>query len=207
MKCIFLILGISILFFSCQENDDYPYQSFSSSDYQYIPQQYKEIGKVFTFINNQNDTVKIRPKWYDLEKKFNSSWDLIVNTSQKESYYYDELWISLEILDNGNNGDCNFISINIYKTAEGSLVADLSLPFYDEIGCLGSGFEEESPFQNLAEMVINDIQYSKVKVVNPNDYFTPYKDAKIDKVYYDMDNGIVGFDDTENALKFKLISN
>lgn len=55
-------------------------------------------------------------------------------------------------------------------------------------------------------MELNGVRYSKIKILTPNDYFTFYEGSNIDKIYYDMDNGIVGFDDSQNNLEFRLIS-
>ena len=58
----------------------------------------------------------------------------------------------------------------------------------------------------LTQMVINNKTYSKVKTITTNEYFTLYNNSHIDKVYYDMDNGIIGFDDTQNNKEFRLES-
>lgn len=71
---------------------------------------------------------------------------------------------------------------------------------------MGSGFEAVPPFENLIQMEFNGFSYSKIKVVIPNDYFTLYEGSNIDKVYYDMEHGIVGFDYTQNNLEFQLIT-
>jgi hypothetical protein len=36
-------------------------------------------------------------------------------------------------------------------------------------------------------------------------YFTLYNDSKINVIYYDMEYGFIGFDDTENGLEFRLV--
>ena len=70
----------------------------------------------------------------------------------------------------------------------------------------GHGFSGFSPFENLTQMEINETNYTKVKIIIPNDYFTFYNGSQIDKVYYDFDKGIIGFDDSQNNKEYRLIN-
>jgi hypothetical protein len=209
MKTILAILGISVMLISCEPSDNEKYQNLNNADYQFIPEQYQNIEKVFTFKNQQNDIVQIKSSYYNLTKEFESGYGFGQPT-QTESYYYDNLWIGLELMDvdvsNQNGGGCNEVSIHINKVGNGRLLTKMIIPYYDGSFCLGNGFEEFSPFENLAEMEFNGVNYSKIKIIIPNDFFTFYEGSTIDKVYYDMDNGIVGFDDTVNDLEFRLIN-
>ncbi len=204
-----IFFSIAFIFLvSCQPSDSEPYYNFTNSDYQFIPEQYQEIGRTFIFKNAQNEEVKIKPLFYTLNKKFESGYGFGQPT-RTESYYYDDLWIEIDLLNieipDQPEGYCERIYIHINKSPYKGLFIDLQIPTYNEPFCGGGGFREFSPFENLTEMVINNKTYTKVKIVTPNDYFTLYNDSHIDKVYYDMDNGIIGFDDTQNNKEFRLV--
>ncbi len=209
MKTILGIFGIIVLLISCETSDNEPYQNFNDADYQLIPEQYQNTEKVFRFKDQQNNIIQIRSLYYNLKKEFESGYGFGQPT-QSDSYYYDNLWIGLELMDvdisNQNGGGCNEVSIHINKVGDGRLSTEMTIPYYDGTFCLGNGFQEFSPFENLIQMEFNGVIYSKIQIIIPNDFFTFYENSTIDKVYYDMDNGIVGFDDTVNDLEFRLIN-
>lgn len=203
------MLGLSIVLVSCELSNDEPYQAFNNSDYQLIPEQYQDTARIFTFKNAQNDIVQMKSKYYSLNKEFESGYGFGQPT-QSDSYYYDDLWIALELMDvdiSNQSGDgCNEVSIHINKLGNGQILTGVSIPYYNGSYCFGNGFTEVSPFENLIEMEFNGISYTKIKIIMSDDFFTFYEGSNIDKVYYDMDYGIVGFDDSENNLEFRLIS-
>ncbi len=209
MKSIIFFFALSVVLISCQTSDNEPYQNFSDSDYQFIPENYQEIGEIITFRNEQNEEVQIKTTFYNLNKEFESGYGFGQPTIS-DSYYYDDLWITIELLNvdttNQEISYCNSIKIHIYKTGDGRLSTKLQIPFYDEPFCIGTGFSEFSPYENLIQMEITNVSYSKVKIVVPNGYFTFYNDSQIDKVYYDLDKGIVGFDDTQQNKEFRLVT-
>lgn len=207
MERIFFSMLVIILF-SCQPSDSESYYNFKKSDYEFIPEQYKEIGKEIKFKNAQNEEVRIKPLYYTQKKEFESGHGF--GQPKSESYNYDDLWIEIDLLDmevtNAPEGYCKRIYIHINKAPYKGLSVDLQIPAYINTFCNGGGFQEFSPFTGLTQMVINNETYSKVKIVTPNDFFTMYDGSHIDKVYYDMDKGIIGFDDTQNNKKFRLVT-
>lgn len=207
MKRLIIISILFSLIVSCQPSDSEAYYNFNSLDYEFIPEQYQEIGKTFIFKNAQNEEVRIKPLFYTLNKNFESGYGFGQPT-QTESYYYDDLWIQIELVDVEIpiESYCDRIVIRINKSPYKGLFVDLEIPTYNELGCYTGGLSEFFPFEGLTQMVINNKTYSKVKIVTTNHYFTLYNDSHIDKVYYDMDNGIIGFDDTQNNEEFRLVS-
>ena len=159
--------------------------------------------------NQENEEVEIEPIFYTLTKEYESGIGL-GQPNNSDSYYYDNLWITLELLNvniqNEGADYCNQISIYINKVGDGRLSTEVGIPFYDEPFCLGNGFSGFSPFENLTQMEINETNYTKVKIIIPNDYFTFYNGSQIDKVYYDFDKGIIGFDDSQNNKEYRLIN-
>jgi hypothetical protein len=209
MKRLIIISIIFALIVSCHPSDSETYYNFSKPDYQLIPEQYQEIGKTLVFKNAQNEEVKIKPLFYTLNKEFESGYGFGQPT-QTESYYYDDLWIEIDLLNieipDEPDGYCERIHIHINKSPYKGLFVDLQIPTFNEPFCSAGGFQEFSPFEGLTQMIIKDKTYSKVKIITANEYFTLYNDSHIDKVYYDMDNGIIGFDDTQNNKEFRLVS-
>ncbi len=209
MKHLIFFSIAFILLVSCQPSDSEPYYNFTNSDYQFIPEPYQVIGKTFIFKNAQNEEVKIKPLFYTLNKEFESGYGFGQPT-RTESYYYDDLWIEIDLLNieipNEPDGYCERIYIHINKSPYKGLFVDLQIPSYNEPFCSGVGFKEFSPFEGLTQMIVNNKTYSKVKTITTNEYFTLYTNSHIDKVYYDMDDGIIGFDDTQNNKEFRLVS-
>ncbi|MCG2420076.1 hypothetical protein K8089_13685 [Aequorivita sp. F47161] len=202
---------LSILFLllaSCQPSDSGPYYNFSNLDYQSIPEEYRDIGKIFVFKNAENDEVKIKPLYYSLKKEFESG--IGFGQPRGDSYYYDNLWIEIDLMSieipDKPEGYCESISININKSPYKGLYVKLLIPTYSGQSCTGGGFTEFEPFEGLTQMVINNKTYNKVKIISTNNYFTLYTDSQVDKVYYDMDYGIIGFDDSQNNKEFRLVT-
>ncbi|MCB0463036.1 MAG: hypothetical protein R2816_11035 [Flavobacteriaceae bacterium] len=208
MKRVLSKILIVLILVSCQVTNDEPYQSFSNSDFEFIPENYQGTGTILKFINQENVEVLIEPISYNLSKEYNSGVGF-GQPSNSDSYYYDDLWITLELLnvDIQNQGVdfCNKITIHINKVGDGRLSTDLGIPYYDDSFCLGNGFSGFSPYENLIQMEVNNVTYTKVKTIVPNEFFTFYNNSQIDKVYYDFDVGIIGFDDTQNNKEFRLV--
>lgn len=76
--------------------------------------------------------MRIKPTTYNLEKAFESGIAFSQPT-QTASYYYDDLWIGLELLDvdvsNQIGGGCNQTPIHIHKVGDGSILTKMIIPF------------------------------------------------------------------------------
>src|SRR5690606_24230386 len=162
MKRLIIILIFFSLIVSCQPSESEPYYNFSNLDYEFIPEQYQEIGRTFIFKNAQNEEVKIKPLFYTLNKEFESGYGFGQPT-QTESYYYDDLWIEIDLLNveipDEPDGYCERIYIHINKSPYKGLFVDLQIPSYNEPFCSGGGFNEFSPFEGLTQMIINNKTY------------------------------------------------
>jgi len=194
--------------FSCSLNpeEDYPYHKFSISDFDYIPTFYNEIGKITTFRNQYNEDVRFETSLYRIEKKFSNSFNFVGNTGR--SSYYDELYINILLLDmeidEFQNYYCQDIEIKITKKYNGDLLHILSFPNYDGF-CFGFVKIFETPQRNTEEVIINDKAYKKVIIFDVGS-ITFYNNSTIHKVYYDLKHGIIGFDDTENDIQFRIVN-
>ncbi|MBR9847425.1 MAG: hypothetical protein GYB35_15560 [Algicola sp.] len=210
MKKAFVWILLVFIVVSCQVSNDAPYQSFSVSDYDFIPENYQASGTILKFKTQDNEEVLIETNSYMLKKEFESGISF-AQSSNSESFYYDDLWISLKLLNVSSQSVdgydyCDRIKIHIRKVRDGSLSTQIDLPYYNGTSCGGSSFRGFSLYENLIQMNVNNATYEKVKILVPNDYFTFYDGSQIDKVYYDFDKGIIGFDDTEQNLEFRLTS-
>ena len=204
-----IILSIAIIFLSsCQPEDNEQYLHFNNEDYGFIPQEYEEIGKNFIFKNAQNEEVIIQSQYYILTKKYESG-NGFGQPNQTESYYYDDLRIELKLMnvEIPDEQYCDIVNIHISNTFYKDLYVEVTIPYYDGQFCKPNGFKQFQPYTELTQMVINGKTYFNVKTVVPNDFFTLYNGSQIDKLYYDMDHGIIGFDDTQNNKEFRLVNN
>lgn len=77
--------------------------------------------------------MRIKSKYYNLNKEFESGYGFGQPT-HSASYYYDDLWIGLELLDvdisNQSRNGCNEVSIHINKFGDGRIATKLTIPYY-----------------------------------------------------------------------------
>ncbi|MCB0458636.1 MAG: hypothetical protein R2821_01465 [Flavobacteriaceae bacterium] len=176
-------------------SDNVSYYKFTKSDYKYIPTVYKNEGKIFTYRNKDGDEVKIKSLYYTfLQKEYESGYGF-GQPGIGDSFYYDELWIELELIN--FSIECNKIYIHIRKTFEKNLSTIISIPEYDGFFCLSGGFNFTSPYGNLQEINFDRQSYDKVVVINTEEFFTLHNDSKSKSIYYDFKQGIIGFDDLD----------
>jgi hypothetical protein len=197
------LLCLFLLFCACGKEDEENYHKFTQDDYNYIPTVYKEVGEVRHYINQHNDTIKIRGGSYFKDK-------LPTSPLYGHFYYYDKLWITLHLL---GYSPTKYMSIEIFKDANNSLVHIVQISKSES--CRGSWHEYYMPSdkQELTEMTLNTKVYKNVAVLsgelleNQRDdycYFFIADTVTPDKVYYSLKYGIIGFDDTKNNLTYRL---
>ena len=212
MKAIIVIKLISITWIllyiiSCKPSDSEPYYSFIETDFEFIPDNYQETGTILTFKNSMNDEIKMEVLFYIESKEYESGYG-IGQPVQSESYYYDNLWIEIKLLDFFIDGQtdnfCNSIYLHITKNPNG-LMTHLEIPIYEQPLCLVGGFQEYSPYLDLNVIEINGTEFSKVKILESDAYFSFFNGSQIDRLYYDFDYGIIGFDESENNVEYRLL--
>ena len=183
---------------------DTRYYKFTTTDYSFLLPNYKEENKITEFVNQHNDIVRLQNSYYSITKETDGGL-----LSDSKRYKHDKLWIELALIDKG--GNCATLSIQISKTDNNTLFQTVSIPSYSKPSCSGSTFyfnipdALEVPKTNLN---INGKTYNDVLVFEASGaitkHYTLYKDSKIHKVYYDLKEGIIGFDDTTNNLQFRI---
>lgn len=189
---------------SYNELFDTNYYKFTAEDQEFLLSRYKEKGRITEFINQHNETVRFENSEYFINKESNGSLLSSVNR-----YKYDKLWIQITLVDKGRS--CATLRIQVSKRDDNSLIEHISIPSDTGISCLAAGFQFtlpdalEIPKTNLN---INGKTYTDVLIFEVSDaiikQYTLYKDAQIHKVYYDLKEGVIGFDDTINNLQYRI---
>ena len=206
MKRVALILLISLM--ACSVKDDTKHYKFSNSDYNFIPTVYSEEGQVFTYRNQLNEEVQVEVSYYNKTRESGGGLSFSQGY-QGELFYYEVLSIGLRFLEANvegfPDGYCNTFQIRISKTAFETIFYKVSIPSYENNTCYGNGFNFGSPFEDLQLFEINDNVFGNVRVFHTNRAPNFYEDSAIDIVYFDLKNGILGFDDTTNNLQYRLV--
>ena len=201
----YILLCFFFLFFSCgAEDDEGEYFKFTQEDYTYIPTVYKEEGKIRNYINQHNDTIKIRNGSYSLEKKFAGG---IIN-APIPSYHYDELRISLDLL---SVKPVNYIQVEIWKRTVDTLGYTVKTPGYNPNVRASFVFYAPESMQHFTQLTTAIKTYNDVLELKASDrffgndsYFTLADNATFHTIYYSLKHGIIGFDDTKNNLNYRL---
>ncbi|WP_299119733.1 hypothetical protein [uncultured Winogradskyella sp.] len=205
---IFCILTLVIC--SCEINldDDIKYYRFSKNDYKFIPTVYQDIDRIITFKNQQSEEVKIEVKGYNKNKKSNGGWNWAGGAST-DLYYTDQIIIWLDLMDVNfpeiGDGYCDQIHITIEKRSDGTTETILKIPSYSNY-CSRISLPSLSPYIELQSMSIGNVSYDSVKVFETEENFLFYDESTIDKIYYDFNQGIIGFDDTENNIQYRIVN-
>lgn len=196
-----------VLIASCGKENTEPYYAFDSADYEFIPNNYEEIGTIYRFRNDNNHEIRIQVLYYNFNKEFDNSYGFGQNGGGA-GYFYDNLLIEIKLMDFSVDGQidgfCDRIYIHYFKYSD-ELYIETEIPTYEAPTCLLDGFNDTSPFDNLSTMEIGATVFNKVKTVETNSYFSLYNDSQIDRLYFDFDHGIIGFDESQNNNQYRLV--
>lgn len=207
-KYFFLILSIFLLF-SCSDlfENKLPRHRFIDADNAYIPQKHKKINDILTYKSSDGKIIKIQNKEYFVEKQPGGGQGGF--KFRFATYYYDFLNIKLQLLDVHNEcTTADNIKITIAKTPSEVLHHNVYIP-HSKIGCLYHQYYFDTPNDTsitLQEMMVNNVKYNKVLVLDcgPAFPYDLYDGGSLHKVYYDLGQGVIGFDDTENNIEFRI---
>ena len=199
---LFILMIVSI--YSCENifdtlgsNEHY---KFSNSDQSYLLKKYNKVNEIKKFINQNNDIVNMKIEQYRIEKE-----------GQATPYYYDNLFIQLKLIDSYSH--CNTINISISKNKDGKLGNKIGIPSGRANSCRGISYQYKIPEPIEYDMIginIGNKKYTNVLVFESSppsiEYLSFYENSTIHKIYFDLKEGIIGFDDLENNLEFRLIN-
>lgn len=205
MKNRIFLFALIFSLVSCEIEARAPYYRFSKSNYKHIPTVYKNIGKKFMFKNQLNEEVKMEVLDCLLTKE--SGGGINFTQPYTEQHYYQLLTIKLKVVDeNTFVSNCDFKTIQVFKSRNnymGTRFNFSNAPNPCDNG--GSIVKLEFPY-DMGEMNINSIVYDKVVTLFNNHNIFFHCNYFIDKIYFDFKHGIIGFDDTENNIEFRIIN-
>jgi hypothetical protein len=203
MKKLMLILLFLTVLISCSSNstDDPASYEFSETDFEFLPQEYANVGQVYRFKNQENEEIQLKVASFDLREMTGGG----IGTSQN-LFYYEELEIIMEVI-NASNDNCDTMKILAAKQQNDFLIWVYELESL--FPCSSSQSWQESidrPFVT-SEMTIQGKRYDKVvslfEGASNIDFYPGYT---IDRIYYDLDNGFIGFDDSVQNVEFRIVT-
>lgn len=193
-KLFYLLLLIS--FISCDIDvplfsDIVTYQKFSQEDYKFIPQKYKQQNDLHNFTSNLGQTITLKNNNYYFT-------EIVVYPSMTHTVYIDNVSINL----NWNTlTECNHIEIKISKSSNNIIFYKLTI-WTKNNGCNGitSSFSTSTTFSQLQ---IAGINYNYISIINLDNFFISVSNTKkINKIYYDLEKGFVGFENTQTNEQY-----
>lgn len=208
MKKTVLLFLIIISIISCETEDDTKFYAFSNDDYNFIPTVYENNeDEILIFKNQFNEEVKIQIKTFATDKKSNGG---ISFTQDYSEFYFTEqiiIWLDLVNINFPNFGEgyCDQLHIIIEKKSNGTTETKLKVPSYTD-HCSIWSLISYSPYNDLGNLSIGNENYNKVKVFETDTNFYLFDNSAINKLYYDFEKGIIGFDDTTNNINYRIVN-
>lgn len=207
MKNISFFILVTILFFSSCDfslsasGDSVPYYQISGRDYELLP---SRKARTVTYRSQNGEEFSIEYKSWSPTK---SCSDYFCNS--EGTYNHDIIYSLYSLPDvtmsNGNNRSVGF---DISKEKDGSLIYSLGMPISTNTAILE---EFTIPQEETIEMTLNGATFKKVLIFETKnyrptqDYYLFYDSCKINKAYYDLFDGFIGFDDDANDLQFRIV--
>lgn len=207
MKNSIIIFSIGFLFFSCStpENKEYfnetvPYYKFSNSDSEYLLNSVYPINSIINFKNQNNEILSFKVISKEKTRK-EESYGTFWGSYSSLMYYYDSQTIFLKsITENDENA---FLKLEVYKGSSGNVLGGFY--FYKWNGYYQGYYKNNENYNLITEpkisLQINNLTYNKVIVIDSDHtdfYTTANYTANVNKMYYDINYGIIGFDDLSN---------
>lgn len=202
MKKMLLFLSVLVVF-GCASDDSesnllgLDYYKFSSSDNDRLLNSSLNKGKTVTFRNQSGQTISY--KVTTSVKRRTEQGSGTFSGNGLTDYYFDEQIVSLDAVGFENNENSG-IYLWVYKSSAFGLTAQFNFDRWNDGGYYGKEEFVISNISNLQTISTNGKTFGKVIVVNSNlDSSVQRNGFPINafKVYYDLNYGIVGFDDVE----------
>lgn len=204
-KSVFIFSAFFILL-SCSDDsasDNFdsskPYYKFTNSDANYLLKKVYRPNAIINFKNQNNEALSFKVISNEQERKLEtmgSFW----GTSSLVLYYYDCRTINLKSLT--HNGEYTNFKINIYKGANDITSGGFYFYLWNEFPT-GQYLNNSTnySFSNATNtMQVNGTYYSNVIHINSESIYSYNVDnynQNVNKLYYDLNNGVIGFDDLE----------
>lgn len=205
--CLFVAFSI----ISCVQESagsmrsDVPYFQFNSADYDKLLQVYEVEDEFVTYQNQSSEVIRFKVTSSTLGREQKVSGGSFFGTSGGSLvYFFDAQRIQLELTEWPD--DYERTEFLIQKTIENTLKASIYFPLWND----NTGSSSALPntiFLNFnispVTVTFNNVTYDQVfEIVSENDEplgpLGPYE-RNINVLYYDIQEGIVGFDDLDGG--------
>lgn len=200
MKTTIVFLLFVILAGCSNDNDteyfdkNVPYYKFTNSDSNYLIDSFNTIDEVISYKNQSNQILKYKVMSKKIEKAEERTGSF--SGGNLLNYYYEIQ--RTELLSVDYPYEHAILRMDVKKNSSTVVIGGFNFHLWN-------GYENEVNFNLLSSsttsLTINSIIYNKVIVVEsknnyafPNDYYP----KKVNKVFYDINKGIIGFDDLDN---------
>jgi len=204
-KVVFANLLIMCVLTCSKTEITYPYYQFTNENYEYIPSVYNEIGKIIRFQNQFGDEIELEIVTYKITKEWYNG--LFNSGSSEPSHYYQLLTIELKVTTDEVIGtDCDLKTIQISNWGGDFFVTRMSFKNAPD-PCMNenSTLRLEFPYETYS-MNFNSHNYNKVVTIFEDlDIFFNSKNS-FDRIYFDFKEGIIGFDDTQNNIQYRIVN-
>jgi len=209
------IIFITLILVSCSTDNDVrieenlPYYEFSNTDLEKLLSVYQKKEEIVTFQNQYNNKLRFKVTYSKKEKVEYRTGTLWSSYTWVE-FYHDRQLIELELLENSDDNEkIRFITVKWANAIQGGI----NFPLYNDyssIGALGRDINIDIDYSaSLNQMFVNEIFYEKVIEFNSESeeapfYFGSLK-RNVNKIFYDLNNGVIGFNDLDNN-KWRIVN-
>ena len=203
MKKILAFFVLVPLLFGCTEDTssgnsqfDVPYYKFTSSDTDFLFKNAYRKNSIVTFKNQLDAVISLKVASNDTQKRefapgTFSGGGLLIN-------YFDNKTIVLKSLTHTESN--HYLIIQIYKLDANRIYGGFSFYMWNGLasGYLNTHIDYNMRTASKSTMQVNNVTYQNVITLNSEStYAYTYENytMNVNKLYYDVTNGVVGFDD------------
>lgn len=205
-KNLVLILAVfafsSCIKFNLFDDDKVPYYKFTEEDKSFFPTVYSKLNEERKYINEDGKILSTKTIRYDFAKERHGNLKYSI-----PPHFLDNFNVELSILN--TNDSCNTIKISYHKTESGKVGSGVEFPSNRMPWCMSMYYTFELPQEkdSVVSVTINNKTYNYViKFEHPHYPFIINDNLQIDKILYDLKEGIISFGDTKNGHQFKIIN-
>ena len=168
-----------------EERTDY---KFSQADFQFIPTLYKIPNLTNIYKSNLGDTIKLQNAFYNQTEEIVYSSSSLTKVTHYDNIKIQLNWLPISV--------CNNMTLNISKGLNN--VLGYTFVFWsNQNGCNGISYSFNSS-DTFKKIQLGGVNYNYLTEMKFNGfYLTTYNLKKLDKVYYDLEKGLIGFENTQ----------
>ncbi|MEZ4779970.1 MAG: hypothetical protein R2786_11395 [Flavobacteriaceae bacterium] len=198
MKKIVLLAVISLLGCGPVE-EEIPFYKFDEVDFNFLPTIYENLDAV-RFKNELGEEIILDVNLYRISKERVGGLSLGGNSSPLVDVNKFEIKLRL------HGEECSFFYFYTYKGPHG-VKSWFDISSYSCGGSTSySTFNFEVPYP-ISQLQIGNKTYEKVLIIedaySTSESIIPYE---INRFYFDLEYGIIGFDDSESNINFRIVN-